>query len=172
MQTTQTVHQARWNEIVDDPALRDLPYKVETNERGQLVLSPHTAKHSVRQKRVLRHLDKCLSGDAYDQGEAYPEYPIATPGGVKQADAIWASRDRERKMNETGDPPTLAPEICVEVMSPRNSMAEMDEKRALYLEAGAEEVWIVEDDGTVRFYADEELDTSRLAPDFPQNLSS
>ena len=80
MQTTQTVHQERWNEIVDDPSLRDLPYKVETNERGQLVLSPHTAKHSVRQKRVLRHLDKCLSGDAYDQGEAYPEYPIATLG--------------------------------------------------------------------------------------------
>ena len=75
-------------------------------------------------------------------------------------------------MNKTGDPPTLAPEICVEVMSPRNSMAEMQEKRALYLEAGAEEVWIVEEDGTVRFYADEERDTSHLAPDFPKNLSA
>mgnify|MGYP006425308825 CR=1 FL=1 len=170
MQTTQTVHQARWNEIVNDPSLRDLPYKVETNERGQLILSPHTAKHSVRQKRVLRYLDECLSGNGYEQGEAYPEYPIATPRGVKQADAIWASRKREREMNETGDPPTLAPEICVEVMSPANSMAEMDEKRALYLEAGAEEVWIVEEDGTVRFFTNEELDASRLAPDVPSTL--
>jgi hypothetical protein len=43
MPTTTTPaeeHQARWQEIVADPALRDIPYKVETNHRGQLVLSP------------------------------------------------------------------------------------------------------------------------------------
>jgi len=172
MQTTQTVHQARWEEIVNDPSLNDLPYKVETNDCGQLILSPHSARHSVRQKRVLRHLDAALSGASFEDGEAYPEYPIATSAGVKQPDVIWASRAREQTMSETGDPPTLAPEVCVEVMSPTNTMAEMHEKRALYLEAGAEEVWVVEEDGTVRFFADEELDASRLAPNFPKTLSS
>ena len=163
MQTTQTVHQARWNEIVDDPALRDLPYKVETNERGQLVLSPHSNRHSRQQGDIVNLLSTHL-----DDGKTYPEFAIATASGVNVADVIWVSVERERKMMATGDPSTLAPEICVEVMSPRNSMAEMQEKRALYMEAGAEEVWIVEEDGTVRFYADEELelDASRLAPDF------
>ena len=39
-------HQQQWREIVADPTLRDLPYKVETNHRGQIVLSPHTTHHA------------------------------------------------------------------------------------------------------------------------------
>jgi hypothetical protein len=46
----------------------------------------------------------------------------------------------------------------------------MDEKRALYRKASAEEVWIVEEDGNVRFFADAELERSELAPDFPQSI--
>ncbi len=167
MQTTQTVHQARWNEIVNDPSLHDLPYKVETNERGQLILSPHSNRHSHPQGDIIEGLYTHLDG-----GKVRPEFAISSPSGVKVADLIWTSLERKRQMDETGDPSTLAPEICIEVMSPANSTAEMNEKRALYLEVGAEEVWIVEEDGTVRFYADEELRASHLAPDFPQNLPS
>jgi Uma2 family endonuclease len=43
-------------------------------------------------------------------------------------------------MKKTGDPPTLAPEICVEVLSPNNRWENIEEKIDLYLEAGAEEV--------------------------------
>jgi len=39
-------HQARWENVIHDPVLRDLPYKVETNARGQLVVSPHRNVHS------------------------------------------------------------------------------------------------------------------------------
>ena len=162
MQTTQTVHQARWNEIVDDPALRDLPYKVETNERGQLILSPHSNRHSHQQGDVINLLSSHL-----DDGKTYPEFAIATASGVNVADVIWVSAEREREMMATGDPSTLAPEICIEVLSPTDTKAEMKEKQSLYFEAGAEEVWIVEEDGTVRFYADEERAASRLVPDFP-----
>jgi Uma2 family endonuclease len=35
-----------------------------------------------------------------------------------------------------------APEICIEVVSPSNSVKEMQEKIDAYLAAGAEEVWI------------------------------
>jgi len=168
MQTTTTPaeeHQARWQEIVADPTLRDLPYKVETNHRGQLVLSPQTNRHSLQQKAVEKELDTLLS-----DGEAFPEWAIATAGGTKQADIIWASDERLREMRETGDPTTLAPEICVEVMSGPNDWDEMEEKRALYREAGAEEGWIVTEDGDVRFFADEEIDTSEIAPDFPDHV--
>jgi Uma2 family endonuclease len=168
MQTTTTPaeeHQARWQEIVADPTLRDLPYKVETNHRGQLVLSPQTNRHSLQRKAVEKELDTLLS-----DGEAFPEWAVATAGGTKQADIIWASDERLREMRETGDPTTLAPEICVEVMSGPNDWDEMEEKRALYREAGAEEGWIVTEDGDVRFFADEEIDTSEIAPDFPDHV--
>lgn len=158
-------HQDHWKEIVRDPVLRDLPYKVETNARGQLILSPHKAYHSRQQKAVLRILDRLLPG-----GAAFPEYPIATSEGVKQADVIWASQDRLRDMEETGDPPTLAPEICVEILSDTNTEREMTEKRALYREGGTREVWMVEQNGRVRFFAGEEIDESALAPDFPDHL--
>ena len=158
-------HQERWNEIVRDPVLRDLPYKVEINNRGQIVLSPHTAYHARQQKAVMTHLDTLLP-----EGEAYQEYPVATAEGTKQVDVMWASEEREREMQETGDPPTLAPEICVEVLSDSNTWAEMEEKRSLYLEAGAEEVWVVTEGGNVRFFADEELEESELVSGFPGEL--
>mgnify|MGYP001313879954 CR=1 FL=1 len=38
-------------------------------------------------------------------------------------------------------PDLAAPEICLEILSPSNSIVEMEMKRALYFEAGAREVW-------------------------------
>ena len=42
-----------------------------------------------------------------------------------------------------------APELCIEVLSPSNSEPEMQQKTAAYLAAGAIEVWLVKEDGTV-----------------------
>jgi hypothetical protein len=36
-----------------------------------------------------------------------------------------------------------APELCIEVVSPSNSVKELQEKLTAYLAAGAEEVWIL-----------------------------
>ena len=165
MATTTTREQERWGEIVSDPLLRDLPYKIETNAQGQIVLSPHTALHSELQEQI----QDLLRRHAPD-GRQPPEYPIATSEGVKQADVIWVSRDRLRDMRETGDPPTLAPEICVEILSESNTVEEMAEKRALYREAGAEEVWIIDRDGCIRFFRDEEIEQSEIAPEAPGTL--
>lgn len=168
MPTTTTrakEHQEQWRKIASDPNLRDLPYKVETNSRGQIVLSPPTAYHSHQQKGLEKKLDRLLPG-----GEAFSEYPIATSAGTKQADVIWASARRQQEMKETGDPPTIAPEISVEVMSDSNTWEEMQEKWALYLEAGAEEVWIVTEEEQVRFFEEEELEHSEIAPEFPDQL--
>jgi Uma2 family endonuclease len=46
----------------------------------------------------------------------------------------------------------------------------MDEKRALYREAGAQEIWLVELDGRIRFFGDDEQEQSQLAPDMPNRL--
>jgi Uma2 family endonuclease len=161
----QQAHQERWAEVVRDPSLRDLPYKVETNERGQILLSPHSNRHSKQQESVQN-----LLREHAPPGRQPTEYALATPQGVKAPDVVWMSADREAEMDATGDPSTLAPEICVEVMSESNTDAEMAEKRRLYRSIGAEEVWIVGENGQIRFFADEELNQSTIAPTSPNQL--
>jgi Uma2 family endonuclease len=164
-QTSSETHQDRWQEIVDDPALRDLPYKVETNERGQILLSPHSNRHSYRQAAV-RDL---LQQHAPD-GLVVPEFALTTRQGVKSPDVVWMSADRRQELDATGDPATRAPEICVEIMSKSNTETEMEEKRRLYREIGADEVWVVETDGRIRFYGKEEMDASGVAPECPNEV--
>jgi Uma2 family endonuclease len=73
-------------------------------------------------------------------------------------------------MEETGDLATLAPEICVEVLSSSSTGGEIRKKRVLYLETGAEEVWVVDEDERVRFFPEEEMERSGLVPNFPEQL--
>lgn len=162
---TAQQHQVHWSKIVRDPGLRDLPHKVETNARGQLVVSPHQNSPSFRQARV-----RDLLQEHAPDGAIVPEFAIATEQGVKGPDIIWTSPDRKEEMEATGDPTTLAPELCVEVMSDTNTDEEMAEKRVLYRDAGAEEVWIVDQEGQIRFFAAEEREHSALALDAPAHL--
>ncbi len=167
MPTTLTKQQSEWQEIVRDPVLQDLPYKIETNARGQLVLSPHKNRHS-RLQEAIQDLLRRHAPEGYQP----PEFALATPEGVKAPDVVWMSPEREREMSETGDPATLAPEICVEIMSASNTMEEMAEKRTLYREIGAEEVWIVDEAGHIRFFADEERESSHVVPDCPTEVAT
>lgn len=163
--TREKNQQGRWDEIASDPLLGELPYKVETNNRGQLILSPHTAAHADAKGDIIALLSEYGEG-----GRARPEFPIVTKKGTKVIDVVWVTADRRGEMEETGDPPTLAPEVCIEVMSESNDWDEMEKKRTLYRDAGAEEVWIVTEDRKVRFFVDEELNGSTLIPDFPAQL--
>jgi Uma2 family endonuclease len=165
MPTTLTTQQAHWQEIVGDPALQDLPYKVETNERGQVLLSPHSNRHSKLRTRLFLLLQKHAP-----DGLTSVEYALATPDGVKVADVVWMSPEREREMEETGDPSTLAPEICVEVMSTSNTEEEREQNRVLYRDIGAEDVWVVDDEGQIRFFGDDEMESSRIAPACPAEV--
>lgn len=47
----------------------------------------------------------------------------------------------------------------------------MLEKRQLYFEAGAKEVWICDENGMMRFFNDQqELTRSELVPEFPEKV--
>ena len=52
-------------------------------------------------------------------------------------------------------PYSAAPEICVEIISPSNSMAEMHEKISLYLAQGAQEVWLCDQEGKISYFSEE-----------------
>jgi hypothetical protein len=63
----------------------------------------------------------------------------------------WLAPGREAEI-ESSTCLVYAPEICVEVISPSNAGAEIDEKVALYFEAGAREVWVYGLDGKLNFH--------------------
>lgn len=164
---TLTDMQSYWHDVADDQSLDDLPYIVETNARGQLLLRHRSNRHSVRQAAIMALLERHTA-----TGRSYSEFALATPEGVKVPDVVWMSPERLTEMNATGDPSTLAPEICVEVLSPGNTPDEIADKRALYRSIGAEEVWIVTDNGQIRFYRDAEIDRSELVPECPERIQA
>ena len=155
-----------WKEVCEDPALQDLPYKIETNDRGQIVMSPTYAWHGKFAFRIAQRLEEELP-----DGESSVETAIRTSKGTKVADAVWCTAARWEQIKDAYDVP-VAPEICVEVRSLTNTDEEIDEKRGLYLEAGAEEVWICDEDGRLSFYdEDGKLEASPRAPSFPDGIS-
>ena len=136
----------QWADVLQDPSLQDLPYKIELNEWGQIVMSPASNQHGIYQSDIVWILRNRM-----DEGKVINECSIATDAGVKVADVAWCSDDFLREHGiET--PFTEAPELCVEVISPSNSEQQMQNKMALYFQHGAKECWLVSEDGDVRFF--------------------
>ncbi len=150
---------ARWHELLADPIFKDLPYKVELNRFGQILMSPASNWHGITQFLVG---DKIKSKKK--KGVVIVECSILTRDGVRVADVAWASDDFIKEFGES-TPYLKAPEICVEVVSPGNSIEEIENKISLYLEKGAIEVWIVEKNKKQRIYGNTGiLKESKVAP--------
>lgn len=126
-----------WAEVINDPNLKNLPFKIELNRFGKLLMSPASNKHGLMQGKLSQ-----LVGNKNSSGQVITECSIQTPEGTKVADVAWAS-DAFIETWGTVTPFPRAPELCVEIVSPSNSREEMQIKTKLYLEAGAQEVWIV-----------------------------
>ncbi len=154
-----------WTDILADPSLQDLPYKIETNGYCQIVMSPASNRHAEYQGEITALLRALVIG-----GRAIVECSVQTTEGVKVPDSAWASRSF-LDAHRGEDPYSNAPEICVAVLSPSNSRAEINEKKALYFAAGAIEVWTCDKQGDMSFYsARGSIDPSALAPDFPARV--
>jgi Uma2 family endonuclease len=151
-----------WEEICRDPRFQDLPYKIETNARGQIIMSPTYQYHGAFQYKIGSLLDDRLPG-----GTVVTESAVATSDGKKIADVAWFSDERWERVKDELDAP-IAPEIAVEVYSPGNTEEELVHKRTLYFEVGAEEVWICDEDGHLTFYDENgAIESSHRAPSFP-----
>ncbi len=158
-----------WEAVCADPDLASLEYRIETDRFGKILMSPPPGfDHSSRQSGIMLALGRLLS-----KGETLGECPISTSDGIKGADAAWISlarRARAVKNNVL----VIAPEICVEVLSDSNTRQEMSAKKALYFEAGAEEVWLCDRKGRMFFFLEDRPETavaaSKLCPAFPKKL--
>lgn len=151
-----------WQEVCADTALQDIPYKIELNRWGQIVMSPAKNKHSVYQGLIQSLIQSLVK-----QGLTYPECPIQTEDNVKVADVVWISKERYQQI-KNDDVCSIAPEICIEIKSSSNTLEEMKFKKELYFKAGAEEFWLCNENGDMSFYSrDGQMKNSAIVPDFP-----
>lgn len=123
----------------------DAPW--ETNGRGQIIVNPPPAyQHASRAMKIAFAVrqdapDWTITADVALHtldGIKGPDLTLAAPGFVPSLDA------RGHLLS--------APTICIEVMSPSNSWEEMQHKTLLYLAAGAREVWVCDEAGTLHFF--------------------
>jgi Uma2 family endonuclease len=154
-----------WQEVCEHPSLKDLPFKIELDELGKVIMSPVKIYHSILQGEIEFLLRSLLKN-----GKTLPECAIKTRKGTKVADVAWASLDVLSRIKDESEA-SIAPEICVEVISSSNTKKEMAEKRQLYFEAGAIEVWMCNENGDMSFFnAQQPLIRSVLVPNFPEKI--
>ncbi len=154
-----------WSEVIENEILQNLPFKIELNEWGHVVMSPASNVHGAVQIAIGALLIQLKL-----EGKVFSECSVKTLKGVKVADVAWASAAFLAK-NEMKTPFDVAPELCAEVVSPSNSEAEMVQKRDLYFSRGAKEVWTCTLEGEVSFFNHYgKVERSDLFPDFPSVL--
>ena len=118
-----------WQEVCEHPSLKDLPFKIELDELGKVIMSPVKIYHSILQGEIEFILRSLLK-----EGKTLPECAIKTSKGTKVADVAWVSSGLLAKIKGEIEA-SIAPEICVEIISTSNTKKEMAEKRQLYFEA-------------------------------------
>lgn len=154
-----------WQQVCADRNLQNLPFRIELNEYGQVVMSPLKVIHSLLQGKIERLLLGYLN-----DGEVFPECAIYTVKGTKVPDVVWVSDERLQIIKYEIEC-SIAPEICIEVLSDSNTDKEMQMKKELYFQQQAQEFWICDPQGNMRFFNPKsELLHSQLVPQFPQQI--
>lgn len=154
-----------WTEICVNPVLRELPFKIQTDKWGHIVMSPASNEHGMYQAKIVALLSRLL-----EKGIIITECSVQTREGVKVADVAWASDDFITQ-HRGENPFCEAPELCVEILSPSNTMMEMDEKKELYFARGAREFWICDKNGNLTFHKNTgAIPCSELAGTFPNRV--
>ena len=69
-----------WDEVINSPYLQDLPFKIELNKFGQILMSPASNKHGIIQSQIGYEIYKYKKS-----GTVITECSIQTSDGVKVA---------------------------------------------------------------------------------------
>ncbi|WP_207691887.1 Uma2 family endonuclease [Desulfonema limicola] len=154
-----------WTNICEDPVLQNIPYKIQTDKWGNILMSPATNEHGIYQAKIIS-----LISTLKKTGIVISECSVQTKEGVKVADAAWASNEYIKR-NMGTNPYMEAPEICIEILSPSNTKNEMEEKKELYFARGTLEFWICDKQGNMEFYKNTgKIKHSSIIKDFPGKI--
>ena len=140
MSTTYPLISAEeYERLPDEPG-----YRTELS-RGMVVREPQPgAIHGRVTNRLAHALTSFVIG--HDLGEITNQTGfliMRNPDCVRGPDVAFIRRERV-----PADPPRsfwpLAPDLAIEVASPGNTLAELQQKVIEYFEAGTQEVWVIE----------------------------
>ena len=161
-----TFNERRWAEIMAE-SLDGSISKIETDREGNAIMSPSPGKdHGDRQAEIVHQIKLLLP-----KGGVLAECGVSTQEGNKTPDISWISIHHPQFRESDVTVLNPAPEICVEVLSPSNSVEEIELKKRLYFEEMAKEVWICGLEGQMKFFsAAGELEGSKLCPKFPSRI--
>jgi hypothetical protein len=70
-----------WASLCQDPLLANLPYKIQTDKWGNIVMRPATNQHGIYQAKIVALLSQLLQS-----GTVITECSVATTEGTKVAD--------------------------------------------------------------------------------------
>ena len=148
-----------WDEVCADPVLSRLPFQIELDKHGRIIMSPAANwRHATTQGKLCKLLVDRLGGTAAN------EVAIANPEGTFEPDVAWAPKSFWQIQDKNRADLPSAPPLVIEVLSPSNTEGEMQMKIGAYFAAGAAEVWLVDVDGNARFFdAKGERNNSPLA---------
>jgi len=156
-----------WAELCDDKRFQDLPYKIELTKAGRIIMSPTRNRHGYFASKIAQLLTQLMAS-----GETLVECAVETADSTKVADVVWASDAMFQRIKDQASC-SPAPEVCVEVISPSNTDAEISAKKDLYLKAGATEVWLCDEFGRLSFFTVQgPIPRSRLCPEFPMQVGT
>lgn len=102
--------------------------------------------HARLQAALTMRLDRWAAG----RGEVAPEWRfcVAPPGEVRRPlvpDVAFVSNERLRPLSdEEFETPPFAPDVAVEILSPDDRRADVDDKIGVYLRAGSSLVIVVD----------------------------
>jgi Uma2 family endonuclease len=159
---------ARWTEILADPFLAKIPNRIESDRHGRIVMLPlPDVLHARRLGSIVARLSKTAAN-----GTPLTICPVSTADGVKAVDVAWLANAAGSELDQNTEVLTKAPEICIEVVGRFDTPSEISERRVLYFDAGAAEVWICNLDGSMSFFVsrDHQVSTSSLCPAFPDRI--
>lgn len=154
-----------WQEVCENKSLHNLPFKIELNAIGKILMSPVKVYHSVLQGEIaaLLRLHR-------NDGKILNECAIHTQSGTKVADIAWVSKERYQIIKAETEC-SIAPELCIEVISSSNTHSEIEAKKTLYFDNGAQEVWLCNKKGHIEFFnAERRIDKSELFPLFSTEI--
>jgi Uma2 family endonuclease len=135
-----------WSDVIHNPLFENLPFKIELNRFGQILMTQLGNGHG----NMVYHVAHALE-QGCPQGEIIIECAMRTADGVKVADVAWASTSFIAEFGRV-TPYPQAPEICIEILSPSSTPEEMRIKTDLYLARGAHEVWLVDTEANIRIF--------------------
>jgi Uma2 family endonuclease len=134
---------ARWRALLEDP---EAPERCELDEFGEVHVNPPPSfRHQRAVSALVRQIEGKLGGDA-------GSYALWTPAGIRFPDICWAPSFDDLARLGGSDPLTSMPPLCVEVLSPGNKRKDINEKVEAYLQAGVEEVILVETNARIRYF--------------------